>query len=675
MKLFIVESPAKIKTISKFLGKDFRIEASIGHVREIPKKGLGIDIHNDYAPEFQLIEGKQANTKKILSLMKTCEEVYFAQDLDREGELIAWHLFDEAKLDPKKAKRVVFNSITKAAVLKAIDQPRDLDQSLIDAGMSRTILDRLIGYKLSPLIWKMFESDVPLSIGRVQTVALKVLVLRDREIENFTKEEFWNIKAQFQEGFTAEIVLPPKKKLLKEEKDKFLEQLVDPKAVVQKIVAKVDKRKPRAPFTTSTLQQEANSKLKMSVKETMKVAQELYEGVRVRGENKSLITYMRTDAVNLSPEATTKIREYILNEFGERYLPKKEIQYKGKTKNAQEAHEAIRPTYFDCPPELVKPYLKPEQYKLYKLIWNKAIACQMSPAESDATIIDIDINAVPFRVKGSILRFDGFLKAYDDRDIESGAKKKKNPDVNLPPLEENQVLNVEKFIPEKKFTKPPARFTESSLVKYLEKFGIGRPSTYGSLIETLIKRNYAVLKKMKFETTEVGRNVYDWVEANFTSVVDIEFTAKVEDSLDDVAKGTMPWKDTVDNFYYPLRERILALQGFVEEDLKAEDKICPECSSEIIVRSGKFGQFLGCSNYPDCKYIKKKKGSVSKAVTTGIYCESCNGEYLLRKSVHGKYFGCSNYPKCRKTRNQLTHEELATFKEHLAKLKNGSKNV
>ncbi|PCJ16034.1 MAG: DNA topoisomerase I [Candidatus Cloacimonadota bacterium] len=668
MKLFIVESPAKIKTISKFLGKEFRIEASIGHVREIPKKGLGIDIHNDYAPEFQLIEGKQANTKKILRLMKSCEEVYFAQDLDREGELIAWHLFDEAKLDPKKAKRVVFNSITKAAVLNAIKNPRDLDQSLIDAGMSRTILDRLIGYKLSPLIWKMFESDVPLSIGRVQTVALKVLVLRDREIESFKKEEFWNIKSEFKEGFTAEIVLPPKKKLLKEEKDSFLKKLKDPKAFIKKIVARVDKRRARAPFTTSTLQQEANSKLKMSVKETMKIAQELYEGVRVKGESKSLITYMRTDAVNLSPEATTKIREFILKTYGERYLPKKAIEYKAKTKNAQEAHEAIRPTYFDLTPEIVKPYLKPEQYKLYRLIWNKSIACQMSAAESDATVVDIDINSIPFRVKGSILRFDGFLKAYDDRDIED--KKKKNGDVTLPPLQENQSLEVEKLIPEKKFTKPPARFTESSLVKYLEKFGIGRPSTYGSLIETLIKRNYAVLTKMKFETTEVGKQVYDWVEANFTSVVDIEFTAKVEDSLDDVAKGISPWKQTVDNFYGPLREKILALQGFVEEDLKDEDKICPECNSPMNIRSGKFGQFLGCSNYPDCNYIKKKKGASSRRVTTGIYCELCKGEYLLRKSVHGKYFGCSNYPKCKQTRNQLTHDELAIFKEHLAKQKN-----
>lgn len=685
MNLFIVESPAKIKTIRKFLGKDFEIRASMGHVREIPKKGLGVNVKKGFTAQFQLIESKSRNTKELLQLMKRAQTVYFAQDLDREGELIAWHLYDESQIEPEKVKRVVFNEITKKAVLDAISTPRELNQSLIDAGMSRTILDRLIGYKLSPLVWNRFESDVPLSVGRVQTVALRILVDREREIDKFVKEEFWNLRASFQEGFSAEIVLPRDKKLDAQTAEKLKTQMTPPNAFITAIQSKTEKRKPRAPFTTATLQQEASSKLKFSAKETMQIAQELYEGLPIENENRALITYMRTDAVNLSNEATTKIREFIDSEFGSEYLPKKEVKYKGKTKNAQEAHEAIRPVYFDLPPNRVRAYLKPKQYDLYCLIWNKAIACQMKPAEFDSTVVDIDINGVKFRVKGSILKFDGFLKLYDDRDLDSGkesnTKDKSSPsvqkEIRLPALSEGQKLEVDKIISEKKFTKPSPRYTEASLVKYLEKNGIGRPSTYASIIETLLKRGYTELKARKFHVTPLGKQLLDWIAQNFQRVVDLKFTAMVEASLDEVARGELAWRDSVEQFYEPLREQIVNLQGFVEEELSEDQKKCPECGSELLVRSGKYGQFMGCSGFPECNFILKigRKSSIrvrSKGLPTGIYCEICGGEFHLRRSGSGKVFECSNFPTCHNKKTHLTQDEYEKFKEVIKKHKQNS---
>tara|TARA_B100000674_G_scaffold488893_1_gene501894 strand:- start:418 stop:2487 length:2070 start_codon:yes stop_codon:yes gene_type:complete len=685
MNLFIVESPAKIKTIRKFLGKDFEIRASMGHVREIPKKGLGVNVSKGFKAQFELIESKSRNTKELLNLMKRAQTVYFAQDLDREGELIAWHLYDESQIEPEKVKRVVFNEITKKAVLDAISTPRELNQSLIDAGMSRTILDRLIGYKLSPLVWNRFESDVPLSVGRVQTVALRILVDREREIDKFVKEEFWNLKANFREGFSAEIVLSRDKKLDAQTAEKLQQQMTPPNAIVKGTQSKTEKRKPRAPFTTATLQQEASSKLRFSAKETMKIAQELYEGVPIENENRALITYMRTDAVNLSNEATDKIREFIRGAYGVGYLPSKEVKYKGKTKNAQEAHEAIRPVYFDLPPHRVRSYLKPKQYDLYCLIWNKAIACQMKPAEFDSTVVDIDINGVHFRVKGSILRFDGFLRLYDDRDLESekesSAKGKSGPnsqkEIRLPSLEEGQKLEVEKIISEKKFTKPSPRYTEASLVKYLEKNGIGRPSTYASIIETLLKRGYTELKSRKFHVTSLGKQLLDWIAQNFQRVIDLKFTAMVEASLDEVARGELSWRDSVEQFYQPLREQIVNLQGFVEEELSEDQKKCPECDSELLVRSGKYGQFMGCSGFPECNFILKigRKSSIrvrSSGLPTGIYCEICGGEFHLRRSNKGKVFECSNYPACHNKKTHLTQDEYATFKKVIKKHKQSS---
>tara|TARA_Y100000589_G_scaffold283981_1_gene282538 strand:- start:2598 stop:4667 length:2070 start_codon:yes stop_codon:yes gene_type:complete len=685
MNLFIVESPAKIKTIRKFLGKDFEIRASMGHVREIPKKGLGVNVSKGFKAQFQLIESKSRNTKELLNLMRRAQTVYFAQDLDREGELIAWHLYDESQIEPEKVKRVVFNEITKKAVLDAISTPRELNQSLIDAGMSRTILDRLIGYKLSPLVWNRFDSDVPLSVGRVQTVALRILVDREREIENFVKEEFWNLKANFREGFSAEIFLPRDKKLNAETAENLLKQMTPPEAIVSGIQSKTEKRKPRAPFTTATLQQEASSKLKFSAKETMQIAQELYEGLPIENENRALITYMRTDAVNLSNEATDKIREFIRIEYGTNYLPSEAVKYKGKTKNAQEAHEAIRPVYFDLPPNRVRSYLKPKQYDLYCLIWNKAVACQMKPAAFDSTVVDIDINGIHFRIKGSILRFDGFLKLYDDRDLESdkeaGVKSKSSAssqkEVRLPILKEGQRLDVEKIIPEKKFTKPSPRYTEASLVKYLEKNGIGRPSTYASIIETLLKRGYTELKSRKFQVTHLGKQLLDWIAQNFQRVVDLKFTAMVEASLDEVARGELSWRDSVEQFYQPLREQIVNLQGFVEEELSEDQKKCPECGSELLVRSGKYGQFMGCSSFPECNFILKisKKSSIrvrSAGLPTGIYCGICGGEFHLRRSNQGKLFECSNYPACHNKKTHLTTGEYETFKEVLKKHKQSS---
>ncbi len=677
MKLFLVESPAKIKTISKFLGKDFQIRASLGHIREIPKRGLGIDIKSGFQPSFQLIETKQNNTREVLELMQKAEVVYLAQDLDREGELIAWHLLDASEVSPSKVSRVIFHEITKTAVQNALENPRPLNQSLVDAGMARTILDRLIGYKLSPLIWGRFESSVPLSIGRVQTVALRVIVDRDREIDAFVKEEFWNIRADFPEGFCAHIVLPKDTRLDETKAQELIHRLTNPRARITDLESKVERRFPKAPFTTATLQQEASTKLKLSAKDTMTIAQQLYEGVSVNGEQKALITYMRTDAINLSQEALQAARQKILEQYGKDYLPSKPVEYKGKAKNAQEAHEAIRPVYFDLDPEKIRPWLKPKQFQLYQLIWNKTIACQMKPASFDATIVDIDINSIPFRAKGSILKFDGFLKAYDDRDLED-KKKDSDKDVELPPLQMGQELNSPKIVGEKKFTKPPSRYTEASLVKFLEKNGIGRPSTYATIIETLIKRQYVLLDKQnKFSSTTLGKEVSDWVKEHFPTVVDVEFTARVEDSLDEVAQGNLPWMDSVTGFYDPIKERIGSLQGFVEEDLQENDKNCPKCSSDLHIRSGKFGPFLGCSQYPACDYIRPKNhkqspsGNVlpNRRVSTGIYCEKCGSEFVLRRSEYGKYFGCSNYPACSNKRNRLNQEELAVFLNHLKEKK------
>jgi DNA topoisomerase I len=662
MKLFIVESPTKVKTLARFLGKDFKIQASMGHVREIPKKGLGVDVLHGFSVDFQIIESKRRNTLELLENMRKADQVYFAQDLDREGELIAWHLFHEAKLPPEKVRRVVFNEITKSAVLKAVENPRDLDQSLIDAGLGRTILDRLIGYKLSPLIWKRFDSDVPLSVGRVQTVALRVLVDRDREIDAFQKQEFYNIRADFKEGFSAEIILPEKKRLDRSEAVDLLEKLKNPKAKIQVVDARTEERKPKAPFTTASLQQESSLRLKISARDTMRLAQDLYEGVSIEGQQRALITYMRTDAVILAKEALLNIREHINSNFGPDYLPKKATEYKSKTRNAQEAHEAIRPVDFSLNPGRVKPFLKPDQARLYELIWNRTVASQMKPARFAATKVDIDINGIGFRARGRVLKFDGFLRVY--RDLEPA--KEGSEDRLLPPLKKGQDLDTEKIVDEKKFTKPPPRYTEASLVKFLEKNGIGRPSTYASIIETLLKRNYASLEKRKFITSELGRSVLDWVHGNFESVVDVEFTARVEDSLDEIAQGKLDRTLAIESFYKPLRDRIVKLQGFVEEELSEADRICPDCKAPLEVRSGKFGQFLGCSRYPDCKHIKKIRTSSQRPpVTTGIFCDLCGGEYHLRRSSRGKYFSCSNYPQCRKTRNRLSETEFSVFQEHL----------
>lgn len=665
MKLFLVESPAKIKTIKKFLGKDFILRASLGHVREIPKRGLGIDIAAGFKANFQLIPSKSNNTREILDLMNKAEVVYFAQDLDREGELIAWHLFDESGISLDKVRRIVFHEITKSAILKAIENPRAIDSNLVGAGMGRTVLDRIIGYKLSPMVWKRFESDVPLSVGRVQTVALRVLVERDREIDSFKKEEYWNLRAKFKKGFEAEIELPPGKRLSREEVEELQLRLQQPKAIVSEIEAKTEKRNPKPPFITATLQQEASTRLGLSAKQAMKIAQDLYEGVSIQGDQKALITYMRTDAVNLAPEAVASIRSHIKENFGSEFLPSKGVEYKKKSRNAQEAHEAIRPVDFGLSPEKVKPYLQEHQYQLYKMIWDKTVASQMKPALFDATKARILINSVPFKTKGSILKFDGFLRVYDDRE-DNLSKGKDREDCPLPPLEKGEELDVEKILSEKKFTKPPPRYTEASLVKFLEKRGIGRPSTYAMIIETLISRNYAFLEKRKFQTTEIGKSLLDWVYTHFEQVVNYEFTAQMEDTLDEIAQGMQPWVDSVRAYYHPLKQKILQVQGFVEEELGEAEMACPECHRPLQVRAGKFGPFLGCSNYPDCGYIRKNQAP-KQYITTGILCEKCGGEYILRKSNFGKYFACSNYPGCKTTRNHLSRAEYAIFQEHIKK--------
>jgi DNA topoisomerase-1 len=639
MQLVIVESPTKAKTISRFLGKDFKIVASFGHVRDLPEKKFGVDIKNDFKPTYVVIPKAKERIKEIEKEAKKAKLVILSTDPDREGEAIAYHLVYLLKLGKKKPYwRIVFHEITEQAIKEALKNPRKIDMNLVNAQQARRILDRIVGYKLSPLLWRKVAKG--LSAGRVQSVALRLIVEREREIQNFKPKEYWKIEAILRSGrkevesrkeFKVLLVKKDGKKLdqfaIKNEKEakKIAEDLKDAKFKVVKIERKEAKRNPPEPFTTSTMQQTAWQKFSWPAEKTMQVAQQLYE--------MGYITYMRTDSLNLSELALKMAESFILKSFGKNYYQKR--IYKTKSKVAQEAHEAIRPTDVEKTPEILSEKLNELQSKLYDLIWRRFLACQMAQAIFDRTEVEILAKNYGFLAKGQILKFDGFLKIYPMKFEEE----------ELPELEKGEILEVVKILPLQHFTQPPPRYTEATLIKELEKHGIGRPSTYAPILATIQERNYVKKdEKKKFYPTAVGILVNDLLVKHFPEIVDINFTAKMEDDLDKIANGEKDWVETLREFYEPFSENLNKKYKEIRGAgiLEKTEKKCPKCGAPLFVRVSKYGKFLACSNYPKCKYTFDLENS------TGIQCPQCKkGEIVKRKSKKGKIFwGCSNYPKC-----------------------------
>lgn len=638
MNLVIVESPTKAKTIQKFLGNDFKIKSSFGHVRDLPKRELGVDVEKDFEPKYVI----PLKAKKVISELRKesekADQTILATDEDREGESIAWHLKEALKL--KDPQRIVFHEITKTAIEQAINNPRKIDMNLVDAQQARRILDRIVGYKLSPFLWKKVAKG--LSAGRVQSVAVRLVVEREEEIKKFVAQEYWSIEALLKKQnneFSASLFKKDEKNIEKleiknkEEADKILNDLNESDYIVSNIERKETKRNPAPPFTTSTLQQASANKFGYSAKQTMSLAQKLYE--------EGHITYHRTDSLNLSEMSLSAAKEYIIKNIGESYWPGKSVKYKTKDNSAQEAHEAIRPAYADRNPESLKD-LDSKQLKIYTLIWQRFIASQMCPAVFDSVSADIDAKNYTFRATGQTLKFDGFLKVYPTKFEQK----------DLPLLENGDKLNLVKLEPGQHFTEPPARYNEASLIKTLEKYGIGRPSTYAPTLATIQDRHYIEKNEQKrFIPTEMGSIVNEVLVKNFPEIVDIDFTAKMEKELDEVAEGKDSWQKTCRDFYNPFEKNLATKYKEVKkEDLTEKtDKICPKCGSPLIERLGRFGRFYACSKFPECKYTEsvEERGPNSLG-SIGIKCPKCkDGDIISRKTKRGKiFYGCSNYPKC-----------------------------
>jgi DNA topoisomerase-1 len=686
MNLVLVESPTKSKTIQKFLSSDYVVRASFGHIRDLPQKQLGIDIKNNFIPKYIIPPKAKSVVSQLKNEAKKAEKIILATDEDREGEAIAWHLIQALKLEDFKIKnrnskqtentkinnpiveRIVFHEITKSAIEEALKNPRKINLNLVNAQQARRILDRLVGYKLSPFLWRKVARG--LSAGRVQSVAVRLIVEREKEIEKFIPQEYWTISALLQKLKTskneildlnnyivAELVKVGDRTLdkldikTKNEASLIISNLQNAEYLVESINKKEESRSPLPPFITSTLQQEAAKKLGFSSKQTMALAQQLYET--------GYITYMRTDSVNLSQESIKKAGEYIINQFGKKYFESK--TYKTKSKTAQEAHEAIRPTEPSRDPESIKNELNPQQYKLYNLIWKRFIASQMPPAIFDATSINIVAkpktkysnsnqfqNYYTFRANGSTLKFDGFLKIYPIKFSEK----------ELPIVEEGENLKLKELKPEQHFTKPPPRYNEASLIKILEKEGIGRPSTYATIISTIQQRNYVKKDKSKyFHPTEIGIMVTDILVNHFPAIVDIKFTSKMEDDLDKIAAGEKSWVLTIKEFYEPFEENLEKKYVEVNKNqiipTEKTNQKCDKCGNDMVVRIGKYGKFIACSNYPECKNILKNQEKKEPPKETGELCEKCGGKMVIRKSRFGEFKACSNYPTCKNTKRLI----------------------
>jgi len=685
-QLVIVESPAKARTVNRYLGPDFLVSASMGHVRDLPKSKLGVDVENDFAPDYKIIPERAELVSKLQKTAQKCERVFLAADPDREGEAICWHLSVLLEGVNDNVFRVLFHEITKKGVTEAFNNVGRLDRNKIKAQQTRRILDRLVGYRISPLLWKKIGRG--LSAGRVQSIALRLICEREREIKDFVAEEFWTITATLEASappvFQANLIkIDDKKVKIKNGKtaDEIAADVKKQAFILENVEIKEKKKNPNPPYITSTLQQDSFRLLRYSVKKTMSIAQHLYEGLEI-GEKGlvGLITYMRTDSVRVSSDALKDAREYISRNYDKTYLPAKVRMYKNKRK-AQDAHEAIRPTSFDLPPETVKPFLKDEELKVYTLIWNRFVASQMSPALVEETEFDIRASKYQFRAKGEVMKFDGFLALYP--------KLKKDQNV-LPKAQPGEKLALQELKTKQNFTQPPSRYTEGSLVKELEARGIGRPSTYAPIIATIQGREYVLKEKGRFIPTEIGLFVNDYLIENFPDLLEFKFTARLEEELDRISEGETEWMDYLSSYNallskdvdeamkaegirakggIPLEEvcpecgktlvikegrfgRFKACSGYPDcqykqsmgkKEAKPLEEKCPKCGSQLVMRHGKYGAFAACSNYPQCKYIKKESQD------TGIACPAgCGGTLLKKKTKKGKYFhGCSNFPKCK----------------------------
>ena len=644
--LVIVESPAKAKTINKYLGKNYTVIASMGHMRDLPKSQLGIDIENNYEPKYITIRGKGDLMAKLKKAAKNADKIYLATDPDREGEAISWHLANILDIDTKKACRITFNEVTKSAVTASLKQARPIDEKLVDAQQARRVLDRIVGYKLSPILWKKVKKG--LSAGRVQSAATKLVVDREREIEAFEPKEYWTITAELSAKGDKKTIparfygVQGKKKELTNsaETEKIKAQIKDADFVVTSANYSDKSQQPSPPFTTSTLQQEASRKLGFTSRRTMSAAQELYEGVSVPGKGTlGLITYMRTDSLRLNPESQDAARSIIGEKYGKEFLPKSARNYK-TGKNAQDAHEAIRPTVPEIEPDMIKSSVSADLYKIYKLIWERFIASQMTNAVYNTLSAEFDANEVTFRASARTLKFAGYRAVYVDGSEENEEKDTKK----LPALEEGMKLNANEIQDEQHFTEPPARYTEASLIKSMEENGIGRPSTYAPTITTILGRDYVRREKRMLKPTELGTIVTDIMAENFSDIVDVDFTANMEQQLDDIEDGGEKWVEVIDRFYKPFAVEVEKAEKEIEKiEIKDEvsDEICEKCGRNMVIKLGRFGKFLACPGFPECRNAKP----ILK--DTGVKCPKCGGRVVERRSQRGKkYFSCENAPTC-----------------------------
>lgn len=678
--LVIVESPAKAKTIKNYLGKDFSVEASSGHLIDLPKNKLGVDIENDFKPQYEVIKNKKKYLAKLEKAAKNADKVYLASDPDREGEAIAWHIADQLGIKDK-SYRILIHEITEKAIKESINSPTTLSEDKFDAQQARRVLDRLVGYQVSPLLWKKVRRG--LSAGRVQSVALRIVVEREREIEKFITKEYWSIEGDFlpinsgdQNPFSANLIRFDSNKVeigSEQEAANIVNQIKNNDYHVSSVDKKERTRKAQPPFITSTLQQEASRKLRFSVKKTMAIAQKLYEGIELGAVGPmGLITYMRTDSVRISDQALSESRKYIMDKYGNKYLPEKPSLYKVK-KLAQDAHEAIRPTSFDFSPDKIKAHLAGDEFELYKLVWQRFLASQMTPIIYDQTSIEIKSEKAAFRTTGSIIKFEGFSKVYiegKEEDEQNGEDDEKK----LPKLSKDQGLSLKDLKMEQHFTQPPPRFSESSLVRELEEKGIGRPSTYSSIISTIQDREYVKRENRKLKPTVLGKSVNDMLIDGFPEILDVKFTADMEDKLDKVEQGSINWVDLLKDFYKVFSQRLL----------QAEDKMkslrrdgvpagidCNECGAPMIIKWGKRGEFLSCSKYPECKNAKPfnydEDGNIKvvekvEPELSDINCDKCGKPMVIRQSRYGKFYGCSGYPGCKNIK-RMNKEKPSKEKE------------
>ena len=655
-KLVIVESPAKAKTVGRYLGKGYTVRASVGHVRDLLKSQLSVDVENNFAPKYRVPNEKKEVVKDIKKLAQKADEVFLATDPDREGEAISWHLLEAAEIEPERAKRVVFHEITESAIKDAFSHPRAINMDLVDAQQARRILDRLVGYSISPILWEKVRGR--LSAGRVQSVALRLIVDREREIENFVPVEYWSIHAELKPDTLKSTFVAKLAKIDDKDPELSSEEIVKPILVdmetaaytITKVKRGERRRKPSAPFTTSTLQQDASRKLGFTAKRTMALAQGLYEGQEVgNGGTTGLITYMRTDSTNVSVSAQTEAREYITGKYGKDYLPPEPPIYKTRSANAQEAHEAIRPTSVMRDPEQVKEYLDPAMFKLYRLIWQRFVASQMEVAVYDTLQVEVTGKTAEheylLRASGSAVKFAGFLVVYEEAKNEDVKVEEDEENVRIPAgIAEGQKQGLIRLIPEQHFTQPPPRYSEASLVQALEEDGIGRPSTYAPTISTIQQRGYVLREEKRLMPTEIGMQVTDLMTQYFPDIVDFQFTARMEEDLDMIASGQAEWAEVIHEFYHPFAEDLKKAQAEMPVTKSGPEpigRICPEDGGELVIRYGRFGKFISCANFPTCRYTEPWLEKI------GVLCPKDGGELVERKTRKGRtFYGCINYPNC-----------------------------